>query len=55
MKTFVFVVETVRTDKDRSVVTLVRTPQGNVLDVCPLESVGTIISNFIDKDKNEKK
>ena len=55
MKTFAFVVETVRSDQDEHVVTLVRTPQGNVLDTCPLECVGTSISNFIDSLNDEKK
>lgn len=55
MKTFALVVEVVRTDKDEPVVTLVRTPQGNVLDTCSLECLGTSISNLIDSSKHEKK
>lgn len=55
MKTFAFVVETVRRDTGEHVLTLVRTPQGNVIDTCPLECVGTSISNFIDSLKDEKK
>lgn len=55
MKTFAFFVEVVRTDKDEPVITLVRTPHGNVLDTCPLECVGTSISNLIDSSTNEKK
>lgn len=54
MKTFALVVEVVRTDKDEPVVTLVRTPQGNVLDTCPLECVGTSISNLIDSNHEKK-
>lgn len=55
MKTFAVVVEVVRSDKDEPVVTLVRSTQGNVLDVCPLEFVGSSISDLINSSKHEQK